>query len=69
MFFLKSIKPALISKSESVAENSLNLMLGFLENYGTEARVRVVRDHLVPTLMLVLRRHPQLADRVVASEV
>jgi hypothetical protein len=30
LFFMKSVKPALISKSESVAENSLNLILAFL---------------------------------------
>lgn len=30
LFFMKAVKPSLISKAESVAENTLNLVLSFL---------------------------------------
>ncbi len=64
---MKSVKPALISKSESVAENSLNLILAFLENYDKDTRIKMIREHLTPTLMLIIRRHPQLTDKVVQN--
>lgn len=30
---MKAVKPSLISKAESVAENTLNLLFSFFENY------------------------------------
>ena len=65
MFFLKSIKPALISKSETVSENTIVLLKNFMDNYDKGAKLNILKEHLTPTLMLIIRRHPQLSDKVV----
>ena len=49
---MKSIKPALISKSESVSENTIILLSQFLENCDTGAKLLILKEHLTPTLML-----------------
>ena len=43
MFFLKAIKPALISKSESVTENTINLVHSFLMNYNVNDRFYLMK--------------------------
>ena len=39
----------------------------FLENYDTAAKLLILKEHLTPTLMLIIRRHPQLSDKVVGE--
>ena len=69
MFFLKAIKPALISKSESVTENTINLVHSFLMRYNVNDRFYLMKEYLVPTFMLAIRRHSQLTDQVVRASL
>jgi hypothetical protein len=59
VFFLHAVKPTLISKSETVAEMGLRLLSLFLEPPNHE----ITKEHLIPTLVLGARRHPQLAEQ------
>ena len=55
VFFLKSIKPGSISKSEAVAEHSVELIMIFISNLPNQ--FQILRDSLIGTFILGRRRH------------
>lgn len=66
-FFLRAIKPALISKSLPAAENTISLLNEFLSEYDVSDRAQLLKEHLLGTMVLVVRRHPSLADTVMKT--
>jgi hypothetical protein len=62
VFFLKSIKPGLISKFKEISE----LALEILEQFAIETATpfEILKIHLIPTLVLQYRRHPVFLNAI-----
>lgn len=62
LFFIRSIKPALISKSENASEIALSIFEHFLQSL--PHRYDLIKEHLINTFILAIKRHSHLSTRV-----
>lgn len=65
LFFIKSIKPGLISKYLTISEISLEILTEFVKN--VRESFEVVKTELMSTFVLCLRRHSCLCKSLVQS--
>ena len=68
-FFIKSIKPGLISKYPDISEQCLTLLTEFASQLPSEVRLDILKNELISTFVLSLRRHPTQLKAIVSSLV